>query len=100
MVDELNSNMNAKTAFAGDIGSYPGDLYTVEQACGAAWDNLAVTDKPVTGRFSNNGYVMFLAYKYGGGMNGMMMAMKYNSNSLYTLIVVSGTKYTSTISPR
>ena len=44
----------------------------------AAWDAITVYDRTVVGEFFKDGQWSFIAYKYGGGHYGTMLAMKFS----------------------
>ena len=74
-----------------NLGAISGSDRT--QAVQNAWSALAVYGRAVIGSFNNSGTWMFLAYKYDNtNQNGMMIAQPYNSNYVFSLQVVNGTK--------
>ncbi len=81
------------------MGDYPVASYTLEQACKAVWDKLPKSANTMTGYFGNSGRVMFMAYQYDNGSNGMMQVMRVWSNAIGTMTVLSGTKYFKIIDP-
>ena len=65
---------------------------SLEDAMSKAFDAIPLDSVVAIGTYNYNGAWMFLAYKYGNGLYGSMIAMTFNSNYVRSMIVNNGSK--------
>ena len=91
-ITQLKSGLTGKADFA-DM-SVPPISGSAADAAGTVFDNLAITDRVVNGRYNNSGIWMFMAYKYSGDVAyGTLIAFRFDGYALF-LSVNNGTKTT------